>query len=201
MGSILARGVYPLKKNQAYDNDLRVHFWILGPQKWPKNSKLAVPISQVDLAPTFLELAGAPVPDIMDGKSFADLVRSPTEQGTKVATRDTLLFEYMGRPNTGNVGGQAIHFDAYNNTYTGLRIINETHNLMYAEFATQSCETDTGPDWTQLSHRELYDLTQDPWQLTNLFQDWSKTNPTVVQQLQTSLASARTCASSSCINH
>jgi len=190
----------PFKKNQAYDNDLRVHFWMLGPKKWPKNSTLSVPISQVDIAPTFLELAGVPVPDIMDGKSFADLIRTPTKNVVD-PSRDTILFEYMGRPNNQNIGGQAIHFDAYNNTYTGLRIINDTHNLMYVEFATQSCETDDGPNWNQLSHRELYDLTQDPWQLTNIFQDWVNHFPGVLQQLQTTLASARACVGTSCINH
>jgi len=137
----------------------------------------------------------------MDGKSFADFVREPTSKDIKAASRDTILFEYMGRPNNHAFGGQTVHFDAYNNTYTGLRIINETHNLMYAEFATQSCETDTGPDWTQLSHRELYDLTKDPYQLTNVYQDWVNQFPGVVQQLQTSLASARACVGSNCINH
>ena len=58
----------------------------------------------------------------------------------------------------------ASHSDVANNTFIGLRIINNTHDLSYAEY------TDVRDwDFTQVYFHELYDLKADPFQLRNLW--------------------------------
>jgi hypothetical protein len=55
--------------------------------------------------------------------------------------------------------------DGPSDVYSGLRIINATHNIAYAEFTTGS-KVAAGPantNWT-----ECYDLNADPWQLANI---------------------------------
>ena len=54
--------------------------------------------------------------------------------------------------------------DAPSNTYSGLRIQNATHNVMYAEFRPQ----DSPADHASTNSTEFYDIAADPYQLTNL---------------------------------
>ena len=80
----------------------------------------------VDVSPTILSLAGGAPPDTMDGRSFADLITDH-----KMEKRDTHMIEYWS---LGNVIRFEHYIDMPNNTYIGARLINSTHNYLYAEF-------------------------------------------------------------------
>ncbi|KAL6078824.1 Glucosamine (N-acetyl)-6-sulfatase (Sanfilippo disease IIID), b, variant 2 [Balamuthia mandrillaris] len=65
----------PLSKLQAYEHDIRVPMILRGPGITP-NTHIEPIAGLVDLAPTVLELVGAPVPDTMDGISLVPLLQS-----------------------------------------------------------------------------------------------------------------------------
>ncbi|XP_076057926.1 N-acetylglucosamine-6-sulfatase-like isoform X2 [Oratosquilla oratoria] len=59
----------PIDKREPYESDIRVPFMMRGPGI-PKGKILNYPISNIDIAPTLLSLAGAEIPKSMDGKSL-----------------------------------------------------------------------------------------------------------------------------------
>lgn len=92
----------------------------------------------VDIAPTMLALAGAPIPSHMDGHSLLPLL-----QGSAAQSRDELLIEYYSDtefPRLKGMGYKAIRTDRYK-------------YIRYVELS--------GMD-------ELYDLQADPFELDNL---------------------------------
>lgn len=62
-----------MDKRHVYDWDTRVHLLARGPGI-PARSTFAFPATLVDLAPTFLGLAGLPKPPAMDGRSLIPLL-------------------------------------------------------------------------------------------------------------------------------
>lgn len=82
------------------------------------------------------------------------------------------------------------HSDVANNTFIGLRILNATASLSYAEY------TDVR-DWNfdRVYKRELFDLKRDPFQLENLY---GTTAPGVQAQLHEALRKEFECAGRDC---
>ncbi len=60
---------------------LRIPCLLRWPGQIPSKQVSDALVSAIDLAPTMLELAGLPVPDHMQGSSFADICRGRTEAG------------------------------------------------------------------------------------------------------------------------
>jgi arylsulfatase A-like enzyme len=103
-------------------------------------------VANIDLAPTFEEAGGAPVPDTVDGRSLLPLLRGGSDADWRTAD----LVEHHGpgfrrddpdRPGPGSGNPP---------TYGALR----TQDHTYVEYVDGS--------------REYYDLTRDPLQLHNL---------------------------------
>ena len=63
-----------MDKRQVYDWDTRIHLLARGPGI-AKGASFELPATQVDVAPTFLGLAGVQQPPDMDGKSLLPHVR------------------------------------------------------------------------------------------------------------------------------
>ena len=66
--------------------------------------------------------------------------------------------------------------DSFNNTFRGVRLVggagtgprfNNTPNLLYAEWGSDF-------SFSGIAYRELYDMDADPWQMTNLYDNWSR---------------------------
>jgi hypothetical protein len=71
-----------------------------------------------------------------------------------------------------------------------MRVINETHNLLYAEFTDVTDPTGWNFALSSITFFALYDLNEDPFQLRNIF----RTTPTSTQQqLHAQLRAANTC--------
>jgi hypothetical protein len=79
--------------------------------------------------------------------------------------------------------------DATTNSHTSLRIMNDTHNLLYAEFVNV-----TDPlSWNftdDIQFTALYDLNADPWQLHNVY---SAAPQPMKDQLRIELMHAQSC--------
>jgi N-acetylglucosamine-6-sulfatase len=114
--------------------------WAKGPASRP-GSVIDSFVVSIDVAPTFLEVAGAPPARDIDGRSLVPLLR-----GDGVDWREAFLIEYFSDrvfPRIANMGYQAVRTDRW----------------CYIHYVDLE-----GMD-------ELYDLHDDPYQMKNLIAD------------------------------
>ena len=150
----------PEQKTRPYEEALRVPLLIRVPDRYldggPAVPEVSVPVANIDVAPTILELAGADPCRaarrcrVMDGRSLLGLIRGdaawPEDRGIAIEfdagerARRTLVCRYQG---VRTAGDTFIRYTAAADPLTGeCRPIDET---------------------------EHYDLAADPFQLDNLF--------------------------------
>lgn len=100
-------------KRFMYEPGLRVPLLVRGPGVKAGSTPEQM-VANIDLAPTFLDLAGLPVPESMQGRSFAPLLRgeSPTDW------RQSLYYRYY-------------HDPGHHNTRAHLGVRTPTHKLIY----------------------------------------------------------------------
>lgn len=156
-------------KMQVYDHGTRVPALVKGPGI-KSGSVVAQVTSMVDIAPTIMELAAGAkaVPDIMDGHSFAPFLLGKTPSRP---WKDTALIEYESIAQKGlGPGGKSNHpVDGVNNTYRALRILNETHNLLYAEFTDVTNPAGWNFEEPAINFFELYNVTDDYYEMHNIY--------------------------------
>ena len=68
---------FPRCKSNLYDMGVRVPLAIRWGAEAPGGRRVTDFVSLVDLAPTFLEVAAVPIPDVMNGRPLTALLRSP----------------------------------------------------------------------------------------------------------------------------
>ncbi len=135
----LHRGEHRLRggKNTAFEESIRMPLYVRGPGV-PAGRAVEHLAGLLDLVPTFLNLAGAPIPDSVDGMSLSPLLTSsPTPLS---AWRKEILIEHPGG------AGLPIRIPGY----YGVR----TQTELYVEYEN--------------GESEYYDLRTDPLQLENL---------------------------------
>ena len=179
----------PSCKLQPYDHDIRVPFHIFGP-KIPAGSTFDFVAGMVDVSPTILSLAESDPLETMDGVSFANIVTGSNKEREE-ESRDIHMIEYWS---LGNVIRYDHYIDMPNNTYIGARLINSTHNYLYAEF--YNGENVVSFD-TPLEY-ELFDLNKDPYQLTNLYEHGDATHQAVMKQLKDFIHKQVQCKGKTC---
>jgi arylsulfatase A-like enzyme len=189
---------FPRCKSNNYDSGARVPLAI----RW--GSKIRVPgrvlddfVSTTDLAPTFLELAGVEVPEVMTGKSMVNLLKSPETGFIDEENRSFVLHgkERHVPGQEGDLGGYPIrairnHDFLYIRNFEPDRWPAGTPNYLEAAMPYSWLgDCDNGPTKTNIvenkemddHHRrlwelsfgkrppeELYDCRRDPEQLVNL---------------------------------
>lgn len=134
-------------KMTAFDSDIRVPLIVVGPGIRP-GSRIGALTANIDLAPTFLQLAGLPIPRRVDGQSLVPFLR-----GRRPARwRESVLVEHHGPffelddpDRQGAPSGNPPTYDA-------LRTADGT----YVRYET--------------GEREYYDRRSDPWELKNVWQ-------------------------------
>lgn len=140
----LHRGEHRLRggKNTPYEESIRMPFYVRGPGV-PAGRGIEHPVGLVDLAPTFLGLAGAAIPGAVDGMSLVPLLSATPPAPS--AWRQEMLVEHPGG------AGLPVRMPAY----YGVRTATE----LYVEY-------DNGES-------EYYDLRADPYELNNLVRQTS----------------------------
>ncbi len=158
----------PTHKTQVYDGNTRVPMLVRGPGVAAGTFVDGV-TSHSDIAPTLIDLAGGAVPDFMDGSSFAPQLLGGggggggSGGGGSSGARQATLVEYWSIHNPVRMqNGHAT--DSGNNTHRAIRIVNATHNLLFAEFTDDK----TDYDFERVEFRELFDVNADPNELHNL---------------------------------
>jgi arylsulfatase A-like enzyme len=138
-------------KRSGYDESLRIPLLVRYPKSGLKGVTRDDIVLNIDLAPTFLDLAGVAVPKDMHGKSWKPLLAKETP---KEPFRTSFFYEYF-RENGGKKAAAPAVGGFNTPTMTGVR--TTTHKLLkYRDH----------PEWT-----ELFDLTADPFEMKNLFAD------------------------------
>jgi N-acetylglucosamine-6-sulfatase len=127
----------PEGKRTVYEEDVRYPMVVRGPGVGhdAKDERL---VSGTDLMPTFLELAGGPTPEYVDGRSLV-----PLFSGSDPSWRDSLLLE-----------GYDDGFGDKTYVPPDFKAIRTSAGRTYVEYET--------------GERELYDLRADPRQLRSL---------------------------------
>jgi N-acetylglucosamine-6-sulfatase len=162
-------------KDTPYEEDIRVPMVMRGPGV-PVGHRLDAMVVNIDLAPTFAEIAGIEAPDFVDGRSFLPLLQDPERPW-----RESFLIERR------KLEEQLVRQSKYNGltpeeldqaaVFNGIR----TRDLVYVEYGS--------------GERELYDLAQDPHQRANLA---GEANPVLVSALSARLVELAECTGGRC---
>ncbi|RUS76004.1 hypothetical protein EGW08_016249 [Elysia chlorotica] len=183
----------PEDKRQPYEFDIRVPLIVRGPGIKPNTTSIES-VTNVDLAPTFVDLSGSKAETAkFDGMSFAGILR-----GQAHAFRSTVLVEYYGEeevkevqcPQLSNqhLKGCTKEFhcvcvDSQNNTYGCIRYENAKQSFKFCEFQDAS------------NTIEVYDLNGDPHELNNIAKS---APPELLSKLTDKLAKLSLCAGTGC---
>ncbi len=160
-------------KRAPYEEDIHVPLFVVGPGL-PAGATRAHLTANIDLAPTFAQLAGVSPPSFVDGRSLTPLLSvSPPAVSS---WRQNLLLAHGIVP--GPTPATPVPSSDFNVTeFRGLR----TLALTYAGYAG--------------GERELYDLAADPYQLDSQI---TRTDPTYLSTLATRVAALSTCTGAAC---
>ena len=191
----------PSGKFHVFENDLRVPFFVRGPGVGANVSLPDTLVNNVDIGATLLDLAGVAPSRLLDGRSFASQL-SAAGRAAAPWTRDRLVHEYWGLGYTRRgpcsngtspcPGGVEALEDAPSNSWSGLRIKNATHDLVYAEYrpGNKSPLTRGATNFTL-----GFNMTEDPFQLVNAAREWPAE---VLRALSDELWAVATCAGAAC---
>jgi N-acetylglucosamine-6-sulfatase len=132
-------------KLTAFETDVNVPLVAAGPGIAP-GSVSSVPVENIDLAPTFDELAGAPIPSEVDGHSSVALLHGqPVPWRTLAVVEHVAIKQKPGDPDYQPPSAGRLP------SYRALRSTTFT----YVEYAR--------------GQREYYDRTNDPYELDNIY--------------------------------
>jgi arylsulfatase A-like enzyme len=162
-------------KTTAYEEDIRVPAILRGPGV-PAGARIEAMALNIDLAPTFAEIAGIEPPDFVDGRSLLPLLTDPTLPWRQsfLIERRQLEDNFIGLAEQQGLSAEQLARYAY---LDGLR----TPHWTYVEYGS--------------GERELYDLAADPAQLDNMI---SRSDPQLLAALSERLAKLAGCAGQSC---
>jgi arylsulfatase A-like enzyme len=132
-------------KLTAFDTDIKVPLVLTGPGV-PPGRTVGAMTENIDLCPSFEQLAGAPVPSSVDGRSLLALIHGRRVPGWP----RQVLIEHHGRVLDREDPDLPIRGSGNPPSYEALR----TPGSLYVEYVT--------------GERELYDLRRDPFELQNI---------------------------------
>jgi arylsulfatase A-like enzyme len=162
-------------KGDAYEESIRVPLIVRGPGV-PEGHTVEHLAVNIDLAPTFVSLAGGTIPPVVDGRSLVPLLGAQPLPA-KEWRQDVLIEQFEDGRAHGSGSGDNEE-DGTLPEYAALRTVGHT----YVEY-------------TKTGERELYDIRKDPYQLQNMM----NTAPAeLVQHLSGRLSRLKVCAGASC---
>ncbi|EGD81213.1 hypothetical protein PTSG_11248 [Salpingoeca rosetta] len=210
----------PSNKFLLYEHSLRIPLVVHGPGV-PAGKHIPVLGTNVDYAPTWLGLADIDTPPVMDGRSLVPVLLTNASADIPGATRrhlekhggpsasDPAAFRNMQFTQYYNQGpwqpddpkdGFNRTLDDYSNTYIGITVVDPAlGKYKYGEYQyvcnstqmlTKTCFDD--PDWY-----ELFDLSADPYELTNIYYH-ANTNASLKQEMHRRLRQYYPCQGSAC---
>jgi arylsulfatase A-like enzyme len=179
----------PAGKDTAFEEDIRVPLLVRGPGVQPGKTVQEI-TGNIDLAPTFAELAGIQPPDFVDGRSLVPLLQSRFIWGWRKA----YLLERGVSGENGFITDSAITLGTP--LLTGEREpVDSTYDYK-AGGSFRGLRTD---DYTYVEFQngdvELYDLRADPYQLENIART---AGSALLDKFHKWLSELENCAENSC---
>jgi arylsulfatase A-like enzyme len=183
-------------KGLPYEEDIRVPLLMRGPGIGP-NTSISLMTTNIDLAPTIAELAGARTADFVDGRSMTPLLDPSPQQSLE--WRNGVLIEagYWDPP-----ASFAVHAASYTGTSQQADVfqyleamedesLRQIGGVAYRGFRTE------GFKYVEYINGEieLYDLQNDPFELENLS---DRTDPAVLSRLHDWVDRLAGCTSGEC---
>jgi arylsulfatase A-like enzyme len=157
-------------KLTAFDTDIEVPLVIAGPHI-PAGTSNSDIVQNIDLAPTFEQIAGVRVPANVDGASIVPLLVSRS----RPPWRSTALIEHHGLDFTAGDPDEQSLSQGNPPTYEAIR----TTRFTYVRYHDDH-------------QREYYDLRRDPFELDNTYHSLS---PRRIAQLNARLTALKNCRS------
>jgi len=170
---------WPHSKWTVYDTGIHVPFIAVRPGKIKAGSVCDALVSFVDITPTFIDIAGGPQPEGLDGKSFSDVLAG------KTGTFREFIYASHTRDGNMNVFPQRGVRDSrykyilnlrpentWTTHFTKVPDIPESHKQVWDTWV-EKAKTDPQVDKLLdiIEHHpaeELYDLQKDPYELNNI---------------------------------
>lgn len=177
------------EKQTPYEEALRVPLVVTGPGVRAGVSQAMV--TQQDYAPTFFELAGIPIPDHVNGRSFVPVLQQPL--AIETMDRDLLIENRAA-------GGEVEAEVPYPLEPTQTKFLRQFIPPSYRGLRTRT-HTFIEWYWNEPHELELYDLTQDPFQLDNLLATpaGQAQHAPLVEKFQDRLDQLRNCVGKDCL--
>ena len=172
---------WPFAKWSLYEDGIRVPLLVRWPGQTKPGSETHAMVSQADLLPTFIEIAGGKTPDNIDGRSFL-----PILQGEKDSHREVVFASHTGDGMMNRSPSRMLRTQRYK------YILNLAPENVYHTHIDNAKDHDGGREywdsWVEKSKtdqhaaailqryhhhpaEELYDLQSDPHELHNLAAD------------------------------
>ncbi len=182
----------PNGKRTAFDEAIHMPLMVRGPSV-PTGAKRNHVVSLVDLAPTFVELAGLSLADIptFDGRSLLPLLRA---NGNNVPWRTAVLFEDLRKPGNPAASVNDTDDDFDNPLLESSVLVTSSGGVTLPGFWGLHTPTHKYVEYEN-GVRELYNTSVDPHELQNLAPE---TDSTLLAQFSTLLAALKSCAGASC---
>ncbi len=137
-------------KRFMYEESLRMPFILRYPKEVTPGSVNDDIVLNLDFASLFLDLAGVPIPEDFQGRSFRPLLRGSTPPDWRRA----MYYRYW------------MH-KAHHNVYAHYGIRTERHKLIY--YYSDALGQEGAIDETYTPEWELFDLEKDPRELKNVY--------------------------------
>ncbi|KAH6890286.1 arylsulfatase [Thelonectria olida] len=180
----------PAGKALFYAEDTNLPFVVRGPDV-PAGITSKIPGAHLDLAPTFLDIAGVSKkewPEQLDGQSLLDQWHHPLSSTGKGSgggnAKETLNVEFWGLCIIEAPNGAELGIPFRNNSYKSLRIVGEDESWLYSYWCT--------------GETELYNTAKDPYELDNLAVGASKETSRLIDRLNAILLVTKSCAQGTC---
>ncbi len=170
----------PFAKWSLYDAGIRVPLIMAWPGRLKPGATSDAMVCWPDLLPTFIELAGGKVPDGLDGKSFAGVLR-----GTAPAHRDRVVSTHSGDANFCVYPIRSVRTRDWKyirnlhpefQYHTHMSRATGPHRPLFWDTWVAAAKTNPAAAavvnrYIQRPAEELYDLAADPFELRNLAAD------------------------------
>lgn len=140
-------------KRFMYEESLRMPFIVRYPREIAPGSVTEAMALNVDFAETFLDYAGIPIPDDMQGSSLRPLFQGKTPEGW----RTSMYYRYWE------------HMSHPHEVYAHYGIRTERYKLIY--YYSEALGTPGSIDAPKTPEWELFDLEKDPSEMHNVYHD------------------------------